>query len=333
VYEIASFGLQGLRRAERPEPTPGPGEVRLRVKAVSLNYRDLLMLQGRYDPKQRLPLVPLSDAAGEVDAVGPGVGSLQAGDRVATLLNQRWLGGPPTRRKVRAALGGPLDGVLAEWVVLPEAGVVPVPPHLSDEQAATLPCAGLTAWSAVVAQGGARPGDTVLVLGTGGVALFALQFAALVGAEVIVTSSSDEKLARVRELGARHALNSVSEPDWDARVFELTAGRGADLVIEVGGAGTLGRSLRAVRVGGRICLIGVLGGHSGELDLRPVLMKQVRVQGVLVGSRESFEEMNRAIGASGLRPVVDRVFGFEEAPEAFRYLAAGKHVGKVCLRI
>jgi len=333
VFEIQSFSLDGLKRTERPEPAPGPGQVRLRVRAASLNYRDLLTVEGRYDPKLRLPLVPLSDAAGEIDAVGPEVDGLRVGDRVATLLNQRWDAGEPTREKVRPSLGGPLDGVLAEKVVLPERGVVPIPSHLTDEEAATLPCAGLTGWNAVVGHGGSRPGDTVLVLGTGGVAVFALQFARLVGARVIVTSSSDEKLARVRELGAWRTLNYASDPDWDARVDELTAGRGADLVVEVGGAQTLARSLRAVRLGGHVSLIGVLSGHAGELDLRPILMKQVRVQGVLVGSRESFEEMNQAIDAAGLHPVVDRVFEFEEAADAFRYLAEGRHLGKVCVRV
>jgi len=333
AFEIQSFGLEGLKRTDRPEPVPGAGQVRLRVRAASLNYRDLLMVEGRYDPRLRLPLVPLSDAAGEIDAVGSEVDGLRVGDRVATLLNQRWDAGEPTREKVRPALGGPLDGVLAEQVVLPERGVVPIPSHLTDEEAATLPCAGLTGWNAVVGHGGTRPGDTVLVLGTGGVALFALQFARLLGARVIVTSSSDGKLARARELGAWRTLNYAADPDWDARVHELTGGRGADVVVEVGGARTLPRSLRSVRLGGRVCLIGVLSGHAGELDLRPILMKQVTVQGILVGSRESFEQMNRAVEAAGLHPVVDRVFDFEAAPEAFRYLAEGQHFGKICVRV
>jgi NADPH:quinone reductase-like Zn-dependent oxidoreductase len=243
------------------------------------------------------------------------------------------MSGPPTRTKLRGTLGGPLDGMLADQVVLPAEGLVHVPPHLSEVEAATLPCAAVTSWNALVEQGGIAPGDIVLVQGTGGVSIFALQFAILAGARVIVTSSSDAKLARAMELGAWQGINYRQTPDWEKAARTLTGNVGVDHVIEVGGAGTIGRSLRAVRVGGTISVIGVLGGKATEVLLTPILMQNLRLQGVLVGSREMFERMARAIAQHGLRPVVDRVFGFGQAPEAFRYLAAGKHFGKVCLAI
>jgi NADPH:quinone reductase-like Zn-dependent oxidoreductase len=253
------------------------------------------------------------------------------GDRVAGTFFRDWVEGEPSEQKTRAALGGSVDGVLAEQVVLEERGAVPAPEHLTDEETASLPCAAVTAWNALVVQGGVRAGETVLVQGTGGVSLFALQFARLSGARVIATSSSDEKLAQVLELGASDGINYRAAPDWDERARELTGGAGVDHVVEVGGAGTLPRSLRAVRMGGRISMIGVLSG-PGEADPRPILMKHARVQGIYVGSRAMFEEMNRAIVLHRLRPVVDRVFPFLEVREALRYLESGAHLGKVCLR-
>lgn len=336
VYEIqGSFGLDNLRPAERPEPEPGPGELLLAVRAVSLNRRDLMTVEGTYNPKQRLPLVPCSDAAAEVVAVGAGVTRFRVGERVCPLFARHWLAGEPERERLRSTLGGPLDGTLAERIVVPEESAVEPPAHLTDEEAATLPCAALTAWSAVVTHGRTRPGDVVLVLGTGGVAVFALQFARLCGARAIVTSSSDEKLARARELGAEAGVNYTKEPDWARPVKELTGGRGADLVIEVGGAETLAQSLHAVRMGGTVAMIGALSGGQAPLSVIPILMRQVRVQGVLVGDREGFEAMNRAIAEHRLRPVVDRVFGFEETPEAFRWYAAGgtSHFGKIVIRV
>lgn len=334
VWEIqGSFGLDNLRAAERPGPAPGPGELLLAVRAVSLNHRDLTTVLGVYNPKQPLPLVPCSDAAAEVVAVGAGVDRFAPGDRVCPLFAQRWLAGEPERERLRATLGGPLDGTLAERMTVPAEAAVAVPVHLSDEEAATLPCAALTAWSAVVTLGRTAPGDVVVVLGTGGVSLFALQFARLAGAEVIVTSSSPAKLERARELGASAGIDYRAEPDWARRVKELTGGRGADLVVEVGGAGTLGQSLHAVRMGGTVAMIGALSGPAAPLSVIPILMRQVRVQGVLVGHREGFEAMNRAIAAHRLRPVVDRVFPFEETPAAFRRLASGGHFGKVVVRV
>jgi NADPH:quinone reductase-like Zn-dependent oxidoreductase len=334
AFEISKrFGLDALTLAERPDPIPGPGQVLLRVRAASLNYRDLLTVQGLYNPKQPLPLIPLSDGVGEVMRVGEGVTRVRVGDRVAGIFAQKWLGGEATKQKLLSTLGGPLDGMLADLVVLHEEGVVPVPAHLSDEEAATLPCAAVTAWSALVVQGGLKAGETVLVLGTGGVSLFALQFARLLGARVIVTSSSDEKLDRARGLGAAETINYRATPDWEKRVRELTDGAGADHVVEVGGAGTFAKSVRSVRIGGRISLIGNLSGTKTEVNLAPILMQNIRVQGVMVGSRETFESMNRALALHGLRPVLDRVFPFAEARAALEHMAGQGHFGKICIRI
>lgn len=330
VFEIRDrFSLDQLTSTERPRPEPGSCQVLLRMRAVSLNYRDLLVVKGQYNPRQLLPLVPCSDGVGEVEAIGDGVTRIAVGDRVATLFCQRWYGGPPDRQKLRATLGSPLDGVLGEYLVLSEEGVVRVPDYLSDVEAATLPCAALTAWSALVTQGRVGAGDTVLVQGTGGVSLFALQIALLHGARVIVTSSRAEKLAKVRELGSWAEINYVDEPEWGKRAREMTGG--VDHVIEVGGAGTLAQSLQAVRIGGQISLIGMLAGTRTELDVLPILMQNVRIQGILVGSRDGFEAMNRALDQHQLRPVVDRVFAFADAPRAFAYLAQGRHVGKIAI--
>ena len=334
VIEIQErFGPENLALADRPIPEPGPGQVLLRMGVASLNYRDWLTVTGRYNPKQPLPLIPCSDGVGEVVDLGPGVTRFGTGDRAIPIFAQRWISGEPTREKLRATLGGPVDGTLAEYIALGESCMVPAPEHLSDEEAATLPCAGVTAWSALVTHGGVKAGDTVLIQGTGGVAVFALQFARLVGARVIATSSSDAKLGRARELGAWETLNYRKTPQWGRQVRELTGGRGVDLVVEVGGAGTLAQSLEAVRFGGRISQIGMLAGATAEINVVPLLMKQVRVQGVLVGPREGFEAMNRAIEATALRPVIDRVFPLEETRAALEHLAEGRHFGKICIRV
>ncbi|RMH16039.1 MAG: NAD(P)-dependent alcohol dehydrogenase [Acidobacteria bacterium] len=333
AYEIRDgFGLDHLLLSERPAPTPGPGEVVVRVRATSLNYRDLLTVTGHYNPKQKLPLVPCSDAAGEVVAVGGGVSSVAVGDRVMTLFAPYWQAGAPTRQRLRNTLGGPLDGTLAERILLPAEGVVPLPPHLSYEAAATLPCAALTAWSALVTHGGVTAGDTVLVQGTGGVSIFALQIGLLLGARVIVTSKSDAKLERAKELGAWRTINYRRTPQWGVETRRLTGGRGVDHVVEVGGAGTLEQSLQAIRFGGTISVIGVLAGVAGELSIIPILMQHVRLQGILVGHREGCEAMCRAFDAHRLEPVIDRVFPFDEAPDALRYLAGGEHFGKIVVR-
>jgi len=327
------FSLESLRLVERAEEPPGPGQVAVRVRAVSLNHRDLLTVEGTYNPKQPLPLVPVSDGAGEVEAVGPDVTRPRPGDRVAGLFAPRWIAGEPTRERLRSTLGGPLDGMLAERVVLAAEGVAPFPEHLSFEEAACLPCAALTAWSAVAGPRGMTAGETLLVLGTGGVSLFALQLGRLLGARVLVTSSSDAKLERARELGAAGVVNYRTRPDWDEAVRERTGGRGVDRVVEVGGAGTLARSLRAVRTGGTVCLVGNLSGLEARLNLAHVFMRAVELRGVLVGSREGFEAMSRAIALHEMRPVVDRVFAFDDAPAAFRHLESGAHFGKVVVRV
>ena len=332
VFEIQDgFGLDHLVAAERPQPTPGHGEVLLRMSAASFNYRDILMVQGQYRPRQPLPLIPCSDGVGEVVAVGEGVSRVEPGDRVATIFCQKWHSGAPDKVKLRSTLGGPLDGTLAEYMVLAEGGVVKVPDHLSDIEAATLPCAALTAWSALVTEGNVGAGDTVLVQGTGGVSLFALQFARARGARVIVTSSSDAKLEAVRKLGSWKEINYVETPEWAQAVKEMTGGVGVDHVVEVGGAGTLQQSLAAVRIGGQISLIGVLSGSSSQLEIGPILMRRIRIQGILVGSREGFESMNRGIAQHEIRPLIDRVFPFDEAREALVYMAAGRHMGKICI--
>jgi NADPH:quinone reductase-like Zn-dependent oxidoreductase len=333
AYRLHAFGaLDSLSREEVSEPTPGPGEVLVRLRAVSLNYRDLLVSKGLYNPRLKLPLVPVSDGAGEVVATGAGAARFKPGDRVVSSFAPLWVDGPPTEAGARSALGAEAGGLLAQRAVIPEKGLVHVPDHLSFEEAATLPCAAVTAWNAIIESARIKPGDTVLIQGTGGVSLFALQFARLAGARVIATSSSDHKLARVRELGASDGINYKATPDWDKRVRELTGNEGVDLVVEVGGAGTLPRSVRAARVGGTIALIGVLSG-GGDFNPIPILMKSVRLQGLFVGSRRMFESMNRAIANNQLRPVIDRVFPFDQAVEALRYLEQGLHFGKVVIAV
>jgi NADPH:quinone reductase-like Zn-dependent oxidoreductase len=338
-YPIKQFGVEHLERVELPKLQIAQGMVLIKVHAVSLNYRDLMMVKGLYNPKMALPRIPCSDGAGEVVAIGEGVGRVKVGDRVCGIFMQRWLDGPLTAEKSKTALGGDVDGMLAEYVLLGQDGVVPFPEHLSYEEAATLPCAGMTAWNALHYAGEpadpARPGDTVVIQGTGGVSIFALQFGKLLGARVIGTSSSDEKLARVQSLGLDAGFNYKQRPDWAKWVGEMTQGLGADRIIEVGGAGTFGQSLRAARVGGVIAQIGVLSGASttDPVALTPILHKQLRVQGIYVGSRVMFEEMNAAIAKAGMHPIVDRVFPFEQAREAFLYMESASHFGKIVIRM
>ena len=333
VWEIqGDFGLENLAIAERPEPEPGPGEVVVGVRACSLNYRDLQVVRGLYDPKMPLPRVPFSDGAGEVVAVGEGVTRFERGDRVCGIFMQGWISGDITPSSAATALGGAIDGMLSEKVVLSEEGLVRIPDHLSFEEASTLPCAAVTAWNGLVEGGGLKAGDTVLVQGTGGVSLFALQFAGMFGARVIATSSSDEKLERALSLGAFDGINYKKVPEWDERALELTGGRGLDHVVEVGGPDTLDASLSAVRMGGGIYMIGVLTGIRGEVNTALILRKSVRVQGIYVGSRAMFEAMNRAISSNAMRPVIDRTFPFEEAPDALRHMESAAHFGKIVVR-
>jgi alcohol dehydrogenase len=327
-------GLDNLKIEELPTPEPGPGEVLVRLRAASLNFRDTLTVVGGYGSRQKQArLIPLSDGAGEVAKLGPGAERWRLGDRVIGCLLPDWQGGEISEEKSAVSLGGSVDGCAAEYRVFPAIGLVRTPEHLSDIEAATLPCAALTAWSAVITQGRVGPGDTVLTQGTGGVSLFALQFARLAGARVLATSSAPDRLQRLRELGASDVVNYREVPDWGRWARALTDGRGVDHVVEVGGAGTLAQSIRAVRVGGTLSLIGVLAGAKPDFNLALVVMQNIRLQGVTVGSRDQFEEMLAAISAHKLRPVIDRVFPLADIRTAIEYLGSGRHIGKVCIAI
>jgi NADPH:quinone reductase-like Zn-dependent oxidoreductase len=323
-----AFGLENLRLADIPQPVAGPGEALVKVNACSLNFRDLVVAKGGYGRAVKPPLVPLSDCAGEVLAVGEGVTRVKPGDRVAGIFMQKWIDGEPDDAKANSAMGGAVQGVLAENVCLDAEGLVHFPDHLSYEEAATLPCAAVTAWNALFDSGGLKPGDSVLVQGAGGVSVFALQLAKMAGARVIATSSSDERLERLKALGADGLINYKTTPDWDKPAKALAGGGGVDHVIEVGGTGTLPMSIRALRRGGHIALIGVLTGGS-EADIRPVFMKSLRITGIYVGSRAMFETMNQAIAEGGLKPVIDRVFPFEEAIAAYKHMEGGTQFGKI----
>jgi NADPH:quinone reductase-like Zn-dependent oxidoreductase len=332
AYQIQTpNGIDGLKLVDLPEPKPGVGQILIRVRATSLNYRDTAVVSGIY-PGQTLPVIPLSDGAGDVVAIGEEVTRVKVGDRVAGIFFQDWIAGRLTRAKIKSALGGAIDGMLAEYVVLNQAGVVHLPDHLSYEEGAALPCAAVTAWQALVTRGQLAAGETVLLLGTGGVSIFALQFAKILGARIIITSSSDEKLERAKAMGAHATINYKTTPEWQEQVWQLTDKEGVDQVIEVGGAGTLDRSLRSARVGGRVSLIGVLGG-AGDVNHVNILQKSIDVQGIYVGSREMFEAMNQAIALHQIKPVIDRVFLMHEASAAYRYLQSGSHFGKVVIQL
>lgn len=334
LFEIReAFGLDHLLPAERPAPEPGPNEVLVRLRAVSLNYRDLLIVQGKYNPRMKLPRIPVSDGAGEVVSVGANVTAWKPGDRVVAPFFPDWIEGGLTGAKAAGALGGDVDGLLREYAAVRADALLPVPAHLSFEQAATLPCAAVTAWNGLFVAGRLQPGQTLLLLGTGGVSLFGLQFGSLAGATVILLSSSDAKLERARAMGASHTVNYRTEPDWEKRVHALTEGRGVDLTLEVGGTGTLGKTLRATGFGGHVSLIGVLDGIAGDVQIGPILHKSITISGIYVGSKAMFEAMNRAITQHLLEPVIDRVFSFEESAQAFRHLESAQHFGKIVIRI
>ncbi len=336
AWELRGAGLDTLALVERPAPRPGPGQVRVRIRATSLNYRDLLVAEGRYRRGTlKLPLVPLSDGAGEVVEAGPGVTRVGPGDRVAGAFFQRWVDGPFGADQGASALGGAIDGVLAEEVILEEGGAVRFPPGLSFEEAATLPCAGVTAWVGLFAHGALAAGETVLAMGTGGVSIFALQLAKAAGARVILTSSDDAKLARGKALGADETVNYRTTPEWDARARALTGGRGVDHILEVGGAATLPRSLAALRAGGHLSLVGLLGGAPADRDAAASAAqgRGIRVDAVYVGTVRDFEGLDALVARAGIRPVVDRVFPFEEAREAYAYLQRGAHLGKVVIAL
>lgn len=330
---ISDGGVDALAMNERPAPLPGPGQVAVKVSASSVNYRDLATIEDPVSRKLPFPTVPNSDAAGEIIAIGDGVDNVAIGDVVASCFFQEWTAGPITAAAMASALGGARPGVLAEHVVLNADGVVPVPAHLSAPEAATLPCAALTAWHALTEPRPVRPGETVLLLGTGGVSVFAQQFCNIMGAKTIATSSSDAKLERMRALGAAETINYRTTPEWDARVVDLTDGIGVDRVVEVGGPGTLQRSINAVRVGGNIALIGVLTGVDGTVGPTGLMRKSITLRGIYVGSRQMFMDMNRAIAAHQIKPMIDEQFAFADARNAYHRMRSGQHFGKLVIDV
>lgn len=327
------FGFEELTMSELDKPTPGPKEVLIRMRAASLNYRDLVVLSGLMPIEVKFPFIPLSDGAGEIVAIGQGVTRFQVGQRAAGNFQQRFIGGNPRPGVLEESLGGPLNGVAAEYVVLHEDGVVPIPDHLTYEEASTLPIAALTAWSMLIEYGGLQAGDTVLLQGTGGVSIFGLQFSLMAGARVIITSSSNDKLERAKALGAWQTINYSEVPDWDKAALELTGG--VDHVLDVGGAATMGKSISALRTGGTVSMVGFLSGLTiPEYDVSSILHKAATVRGSQVGNRDYFEKMNRAIAHHLLHPVIDRVFPLDRIGEAFALLAEGKqYFGKIVVQI
>jgi len=336
AYQIpkGGAGIESVIQIARPDPgKPGHRQVLVKVRACSLNFRDLGIVRGSYRMPVGENVVPLSDGAGEVVEVGSAVTRVKTGDRVAGNFFQRWPGGEPSPDTHASALGGGIDGMLAEYAMLEEEGVVKIPSHLSFEEGATLPCAAVTVWHAMMEHARLKAGDSVLLQGTGGVSIFGLQFAHAMGIAAIIISSSDEKLARAKKLGATHGINYKSNPDWDKAAAEFTGGRGVDQVVEVGGAATLARSFHAIRVGGKITLIGGLSGGATELNPGLIFARRANVQGISVGSTQMFMAMNRAIEVSAIKPVVDKVFAFADAQAAYRHLASGAHFGKIVIRV
>ena len=334
AYEIpkAPTSLEDLRLVDRPNPTPGSSDVLVRIRAAALNYRDHAIMTGKYRYGVDHDTIPCSDAAGEVVAIGANVTRFKPGDRVIPSFFQLWIDGAPP--KSRRALGSPLDGTLAEFVSLHEDGWVAMPKNLSFEGAATLPCAGATAWNALMIAGTrVKPGDTVLCIGTGGVSMFALQIARAAGARVIVTSSSDAKIERARVLGASDGVNYKTHPDWEKEVLALTGGRGVDCVIENGGMGTLARSFECVGYGGKVALIGVLAGREGNANPHDLMFKSASLHGIGVGSRASLEQLIQAIEVNKIKPVIEKVFPFDHALEAFRLQASGNFLGKIAIAV
>ncbi|MFN0140643.1 MAG: zinc-dependent alcohol dehydrogenase family protein [Pyrinomonadaceae bacterium] len=333
AFEIREFGIDNLSQVDLPMPEPLSGEVLVKFHAASLNYRDVMVVSGTYNPRMKLPAIPLSDGAGEIVAVSEGVTKWKVGMRVMPTFAQRWFDGDASEEKRRTSLGAGAQwqGTLREYGAFDQESLVAIPEHLSYEEAATLPCAALTAWNALVVSGRVKAGDTVLTLGTGGVSVFALQFAKMSGARVIATSSSEAKIQKLRDLGADETINYREHEDWDAAVVELTENRGVDHVIEVGGGGTFAKSLTAVRIGGHVAMIGALTGAAGFSPVS-VFMKAVRLQGIFVGSRAVFEDMAKAISVNKLRPVIDRTFAFDDVREALSYMASGSHFGKIVVK-
>ena len=334
VFQVEDgWSRDNLRIGIRPDPQPGARQVRIRMKASALNFRDLIVpVRGYGSRMQRLPLIMLGDGLGVVESLGEGVTRLKPGDRVCPLFFQSWMSGAPNQQRLSLSLGCELDGTMTEFMVLPEEGVALAPAHLDDVEAAALPAAAVTAWRALVTEGRSRPGDTVLVQGTGGVSLFALQFAKMLGAHVIIISSSDEKLARARAMGADETINYNTVPEWGKYAREIAGGEGVDHVVEVGGQGTMAQSLRAVRAGGTISVIGVLSGATLNVPLGQIVTRYVRLQGITVGSGDDFAQMAEAMALHKVHPAISRVFAFEQLHPALDFLASGKHFGKICIK-
>ena len=326
-------GIESLTKVDLPEPKPQHRQVKVKVAACSLNFRDLGIVRGTYRMPVRENIIPLSDGAGEVVEIGPGVTKFKVGDRVAGNFFQRWSGGEPAADVHKSALGGGVDGMLADYAVLEEDGAVKIPPHLSLEETATLPCAAVTVWHAMMEHAKLKAGDTILLQGTGGVSIFGLQFAHTMGIRAIITSSSDEKLKRAKALGAAYGINYKTTPDWEKAAMEFTGGVGVDHVVEVGGAATLTRSFGAIRVGGKVTMIGGLSGGATELNPGLIFARRANVRGISVGSTQMFEAMNRAVEFNALKPVIDKVFAFDDAREAYRHMAAGAHFGKIVVAV
>ena len=327
--------IAGLKQSERASRKPGAGEVRVAMRAVSLNFRDLMAVNGIYPNPVDFPVVPTSDGAGEVVEIGAGVIAFKPGDRVANTFFMDYVDGPQTIPKSLGSFGGGIDGMLAEEVTLPERCFAHLPAGMDFEAGSTLTCAGVTAWNAMFVLANLKPGARVLLLGTGGVSVWGLQIAKAAGIESIVTSSSDAKLERAKLLGATHTINYVRTPEWQDEVLRLTAGEGVDVVLEVGGQGTLSRSVTSARFGGAIALIGGVSGFGTDPAFSPMslIMGAKRMEGVYVGSQQMLQQLASFVGITGIKPVVDKVFAFDDAPEAYRHLESGKHFGKVVIRV
>ncbi len=334
AFELSNFAIDAIRQSKRVTPALGPLDVLVRMKAASLNYRDIIVALGVYNRGIKLPRIPLSDGAGEIVEIGSAVTRYKVGDRVSPNFMTEWLAGPINPTVKASDLGGTIDGVLREYAVFNEKSLVRIPEHLSFEEAATLPCAALTAWNGLIENGNLRAGETVLVMGTGGVSIFALQLALLSGAEVIATTSNDEKMKRLQKMGAAHVINYKKTPDWEKEVVKYTCGRGVDHVVEIGGAGTLAKSAISVKLGGHISLIGVLADPKQKSDFEiSLLMKAVKLQGVFVGSVEMYERMNSAIALHKMKPVIDKTFKANQIIEALKYQQSGAHFGKIVIKI
>jgi NADPH:quinone reductase-like Zn-dependent oxidoreductase len=332
AWQLSGFGLNHLVLNDVPQPQPGAGEVVVRISSVSLNYRDKLLYDGNYNPQLAFPITQVADAVGEVIALGPGASRFQAGERVITNYCTRWIDGAPHGKESLYTLGNTIPGALADYLVVTENALVAAPAYLSNDEAAALPCAGLTAWYALIEKGQLTPKQTVLIQGTGGVSLFGLQIASALGAEVIVSSSSDEKLERAHALGAKHTINYARTPDWEQEVLAITQQQGVDHILEVVGGKNLVRSITALKPGGQISVIGILDGFQADIPLFSLMLKQAVMRGISVGPRRALEDMLRKFDQLKLHPVIDAVYPFDDALAAFRHLERGAF-GKIVIRV